>query len=79
MSSTIPDPPLDVCFQYAEHVFVTVNRHFHGTQQTLGRMPAGNNSLGDTIGSVGVPTGCGFSPKSISNSSGVPEMRQKLA
>ena len=32
-----------------------------------------------TIGSVGVPNGCGLRPKSIINSSGVPVTRQKLA
>jgi hypothetical protein len=30
-------------------------------------------------GSVGTPKGCGFSPKSMINSSGVPVTRQKLA
>ena len=31
------------------------------------------------FGSVGGPTGCGLSPKSITSSSGVPVTRQKLA
>ena len=45
--STSPDPPLDVGFQYAEYIFMSVNRHLQGAQQTLGGMPAGNNSLSD--------------------------------
>ena len=74
------DPLLHVGLQHAERLLVTLDRHGQGLQHPLRREEVRDDPLRDGDRLRGhAKGGCGFRPKSMINSSGVPVTRQKLA